>query len=84
MIALGSTVAQFKLLTPYPGTPMWRQLEAFVYETDWQRFNGHLPTFTHPNLTASELQFLLGAACTRFYVRLSVPGELPAGGRAWR
>ena len=26
-IALGSTVAQFKLLTPYPGTPMWRQLE---------------------------------------------------------
>jgi anaerobic magnesium-protoporphyrin IX monomethyl ester cyclase len=70
-IALGSTVAQFKLLTPYPGTPMWRQLEALVYETDWERFDGYTPTFTHPNLTASELQFLLGAAYTRFYVRPS-------------
>jgi radical SAM superfamily enzyme YgiQ (UPF0313 family) len=70
-IALGSTVAQFKLLTPYPGTPMWRQLDALVYETDWERFDGYTPTFTHPNLTASELQFLLGAAYTRFYVRPS-------------
>ena len=70
-IALGSTVAQFKMLTPYPGTPMWRQLEALVYETDWEQFDGYTPTFTHPNLTASELQFLLGAAYTRFYVRPS-------------
>ena len=70
-IALGSTVAQFKLLTPYPGTPMWRQLDALIYETDWERFDGYTPTFTHPNLTASELQFLLGAAYTRFYVRPS-------------
>ena len=27
-IDLGSTVAQFKLLTPYPGTPLWKQLGA--------------------------------------------------------
>ena len=27
-IGLGSTTAQFKLLTPYPGTPMWKQLSA--------------------------------------------------------
>jgi radical SAM superfamily enzyme YgiQ (UPF0313 family) len=70
-IALGSTVAQFKLLTPYPGTPMWRQLGSRVYEKDWERFDGYTPTFTHPNLTADELQFLLGAAYTRFYVRPS-------------
>ena len=48
-IALGSTVAQFKLLTPYPATPMWRQLGARVYEKDWQRFDGYTPTFTHPS-----------------------------------
>jgi anaerobic magnesium-protoporphyrin IX monomethyl ester cyclase len=70
-IALGSTVAQFKILTPYPGTPMWRQLEPLIYETDWQRFDGYTPTFTHPSLSAAELQFLLGAAYTRFYVRPS-------------
>ena len=68
---LGSTVAQFKLLTPYPGTPMWRQLAPLVYEKDWERFDGYTPTFRHPSLTADELTFLLGAAYTRFYMRPS-------------
>ena len=70
-IALGSTAAQFKLLTPYPGTPMWRQLQARVYETDWQYFDGFTPTFTHPSLSASELRFLLESAYNRFYLRPS-------------
>ncbi|MBI4262900.1 MAG: radical SAM protein [Acidobacteria bacterium] len=70
-IELGSTFAQFKLLTPYPGTPLWKQLESRVYERDWQKFDGFTPTFTHPNLTADELRFLLGAAYSRFYMRPS-------------
>ena len=72
-IEMDSAFAQFKLLTPYPGTPLFKQLEASIYETDWQKFDGFTPTFTHPNLTARELMFLLGAAYTRFYVR---PGYL--------
>jgi radical SAM superfamily enzyme YgiQ (UPF0313 family) len=68
---LGSTFAQFKILTPYPGTPMFRQLEPLLTETDWEKFDGYTPTFTHPNLTQRELLFLLGAAYTRFYVRPS-------------
>lgn len=75
-ITLGTTVAQFKLLTPYPGTPMWRQLSPRVYETDWQRFDGFTPTFTHPSLSADELRFLLGAAYTRFYIRPSYLANL--------
>jgi len=70
-IDLGSTVAQFKLLTPYPGTPLWRQLESRVFEKDWERFDGFTPTFTHPSLTPEQLRFLLGAAYSRFYVRPS-------------
>jgi radical SAM superfamily enzyme YgiQ (UPF0313 family) len=70
-IDLGSTFAQFKLLTPYPATPMWRQLAPLVYETDLQRFDGYTPTFQHPVLSADELRFLLGAAYTRFYMRPS-------------
>jgi len=70
-IDLGSTVAQFKLLTPYPGTPLWKQLGPRVYETDWQKFDGFTPTFEHPSLSARELRFLLGAAYTRFYMRPS-------------
>ena len=84
-IALGSTAAQFKLLTPYPGTPMWRQLGPLVYETDWERFDGYTPTFNHPSLSADELRFLLGAAYTRFYVRPScLANFLRLGGRGLR
>jgi radical SAM superfamily enzyme YgiQ (UPF0313 family) len=68
---LGSTFAQFKILTPYPGTPMFRQIEPLLTETDWEKFDGYTPTFRHPNLTDRELRFLLGAAYTRFYMRPS-------------
>jgi anaerobic magnesium-protoporphyrin IX monomethyl ester cyclase len=70
-IALGTTVAQFKLLTPYPGTPLWKQMAPLVYETDWQNFDGFTPTFRHPRLSANELRFLLAAAYTHFYQRPS-------------
>src|SRR6266487_2622288 len=68
---LGSTFAQFKMLTPYPGTPMFKQLEPLLAETDWEQYDGYTPTFKHPNLSERELAFLLGAAYTRFYVRPS-------------
>jgi len=70
-IELGSTVAQFKILTPYPGTPLWKRMAPLVTETDWERFDGFTPTFTHPNLTHDQLKFLLGAAYTHFYKRPS-------------
>jgi anaerobic magnesium-protoporphyrin IX monomethyl ester cyclase len=68
---LGSTFAQFKILTPYPGTPMFKQIEPLLSETDWEKFDGYTPTFKHPNLTDRELRFLLGAAYKRFYMRPS-------------
>jgi anaerobic magnesium-protoporphyrin IX monomethyl ester cyclase len=68
---LGSTFAQFKMLTPYPGTPMFKQIEPLLTETDWEKFDGYTPTFRHPNLTNRELHFLLGAAYKRFYMRPS-------------
>jgi anaerobic magnesium-protoporphyrin IX monomethyl ester cyclase len=68
---LGSTFAQFKMLTPYPGTPMFKQIEPLLTEADWEKFDGYTPTFRHPNLTERELRFLLGAAYKRFYMRPS-------------
>ena len=70
-VQLGSTFAQFKVLTPYPGTPMFKQLEPLLTETDWEKFDGYTPTFRHPNLTSNEMMFLLGAAYRRFYMRPS-------------
>jgi radical SAM superfamily enzyme YgiQ (UPF0313 family) len=70
-IQLGSTVAQFKILTPYPGTPLYKRMAPLVTERDWQAFDGFTPTFTHPHLDHQQLMFLLGAAFTRFYMRPS-------------
>ncbi len=70
-IELGSTVAQFKILTPYPGTPLYKHMQPMITETNWERFDGFTPTFTHPSLRHAELTFLLGSAYTQFYVRPS-------------
>ena len=70
-VELGSTVAQFKILTPYPGTPLYARMKATITENDWEQFDGFTPTFEHPNLTHAELRVLLGSAYTRFYVRPS-------------
>jgi anaerobic magnesium-protoporphyrin IX monomethyl ester cyclase len=70
-LELGSTVAQFKVLTPYPGTPLFKRMAPLIVETDWQEFDGFTPTFRHPHLTDAELRFLLGSAYTRFYMRPS-------------
>src|SRR6267378_4857319 len=59
---MGSTFAQFKMLTPYPGTPMFKQIEPLLSEADWEKYDGYTPTFRHPNLTDRELRYLLGAA----------------------
>jgi radical SAM superfamily enzyme YgiQ (UPF0313 family) len=82
-ISLGSTLAQYKLLTVYPGTPLWRQLGPQVFETDWERFDGFTPTFRHPVLSPRELQFLLGAAYARFYLRPSFFAGLRPADTGW-
>jgi radical SAM superfamily enzyme YgiQ (UPF0313 family) len=70
-VDLGSTVAQFKILTPYPGTPLFKRMRETITEPDWERFDGFTPTFTHPSLTHAQLVFLLGSAYTQFYMRPS-------------
>jgi radical SAM superfamily enzyme YgiQ (UPF0313 family) len=70
-VELDSTFALFKVLTPYPGTPILKQLAPLIVETDLEKFDGYTLTFNHPHLTAEEMRFLLGAAFTRFYVRAS-------------
>ena len=74
-LSLGTTYAQFKILTPYPGTPLWKQFAPLVCESDWEKFDGYTPTFRHPNLSDNEMRFLLGAAYARFYGRPSWPAN---------
>jgi radical SAM superfamily enzyme YgiQ (UPF0313 family) len=70
-IDLGSTLALFKILTPYPGTPLFKHMKSLVTESDWEQFDGYTPTFSHPNISHDELKHLLGSAYARFYIRPS-------------
>jgi radical SAM superfamily enzyme YgiQ (UPF0313 family) len=73
---LNPTVASFKIVTPYPGTPMWKQIEPLLIEHDLEKYDGYTVTFAHPNLTERELRFLLSAAYSRFYFRPSYLAQL--------
>jgi radical SAM superfamily enzyme YgiQ (UPF0313 family) len=70
-IALNTTLALFKILTPYPGTPLYAHMAPLITETDLEKFDGYTPTFRHPTLTHEQLSFLLETAYSRFYIRPS-------------
>ena len=70
-IDLSPTFALFKILTPFPGTPLFKQMKPLITETDWEKFDGYTPNFKHPNMSHEDLTHMLGLAYTRFYVRPS-------------
>jgi radical SAM superfamily enzyme YgiQ (UPF0313 family) len=70
-IDLDSSCALFKVLTPFPGTPLYKHMKHLITETDWEKFDGYTPTFQHPNMTHEELRHMLGSAYVRYYVRPS-------------
>ena len=68
---LGTTRANFKILTPYPGTPLYKQLKPLIFEEDWEQFDGYTLNFKHPNLTPRRARLMLGMAYSRFFFRPS-------------
>jgi len=68
---LDSTFANFKILTPYPGTPQFKQLNPLIFETDWEKFDGYTLTFRHPALTPKLARLMLGMAYSRYFFRPS-------------
>ena len=70
-VELDSTFANFKILTPYPGTPQFKQLKPLINESDWQNFDGYTLNFRHPNLTPRRARLMLGMCYSRFFLRPS-------------
>ena len=68
---LDTTYANFKILTPYPGTPQFKQLKPLIFETDWEKFDGYTLTFNHPHLTPRRARLMLGMAYSRYIARPS-------------
>ena len=75
--------AQFSIFTPYPGTPVYRELKSkgliFIDDdTDFSRFNQsvglteHEPVFVPEGRTAEEIKNLQCRAYSEFYFRIKV------------
>ncbi|HUI53631.1 MAG TPA: radical SAM protein [Bryobacteraceae bacterium] len=71
--------ATFNMLTPYPGTPLFRRLEAQgrILTRDWRKFNGRTDVVFRPKqMSADELLAGFRYANQRFYSLTSVAKRL--------
>ena len=68
---LDTTRANFKILTPYPGTPLYKQMKPLIFQKDWEQFDGYTLNFNHPVLTPRRARLMLGMAYSRFFIRPS-------------
>ena len=61
--------AQFSLMTPLPGTALYRQFEEEqrLVHRDWEKYDLGSIVFRHPMLTAKRLHFEKNRAYRRFY-----------------
>ncbi|HHM23941.1 MAG TPA: radical SAM protein [Bacteroidetes bacterium] len=64
---------QFSLLTPYPGSRLFQQLDSLkqLITKNWDLYDGAHLVFKNPNISAKELQRLLRQAYLKFYLRAS-------------
>lgn len=65
----GMEFAQFSLLTPLPGTALFRQFEEEqrIVHRDWSKYDLGSIVFNHPLLSAERLHFEKNHAWRRFY-----------------
>jgi radical SAM superfamily enzyme YgiQ (UPF0313 family) len=71
--------ATFNILTPFPGTPLYRRLdeEGRILTRDWARYNGRADVVFQPaRMTAEELLAGYRAANARFYSAPSIARRL--------
>lgn len=65
----GIDVGQFSLLTPFPGTRLYRELQAEnrIIERDWSKYDGSHVVFRPIKLSVEELEAGLRRMYARFY-----------------
>jgi len=68
---LNTLVAQFALVTPYPGTGFFEKLEKekLITNYNWEDYDEYTPVFKHKNLKVEELLKLKEIAFASYYFR---------------
>ena len=60
-------IAQFSILTPYPGTVLWNEVESKLFTRDWRLFDAMHSVFQMDNILSKELEDMLIKAYINFY-----------------
>ena len=68
-IALGPTYANFNVVTPYPGTPLFAELRDRPGAVDYGRLNVYTPVLRYDHLTPERIELLLAKCFRRYYFR---------------
>ncbi len=68
---LNPSLAQFDLMTPYPGTKFWDQIEPRITTKDWKKYTTYEPVVKLDHLTNEDLLEFKQKAYREFYFRPS-------------
>lgn len=68
-VRLNTNIAQFSILTPYPGTKLYEQIKDRIFCRRWKFYDGLHIVFRHPLINRHYLQILLIKAFVKFYRR---------------
>jgi anaerobic magnesium-protoporphyrin IX monomethyl ester cyclase len=68
-VSLNTNIAQFSILTPYPGTKLYEEIKERIFCKRWKFYDGLHLVFCHPLINRHYLQILLIKAYVRFYRR---------------
>lgn len=68
-IRLNTNVAQYTILTPYPGTDVYERVKDDIFNRKHGAYDGQHLVFKHPNFSTVRLHWLLLKANILFYTR---------------
>lgn len=68
---LNAPLAQFDVMTPYPGTAFFDQIKDRIVDTDWKHYTTHHPVVKLDFLTAEQVLEFKNRAYREYYLRPS-------------
>jgi anaerobic magnesium-protoporphyrin IX monomethyl ester cyclase len=65
--AINPGIAQFSILTPYPGTVLWNEVAPKLITKNWDKYDAMHSVFSTENIAPNELETMLKKAYANFY-----------------
>ena len=67
--AVNPTYANFNIVTPYPGTEFFNEVQDQIGDHDYSKYSVYQPVMKYENLTSAEVAEMHGKCFEKFYFR---------------